>query len=92
MPEQACENSPYFQVGMGKGRWSSQRDLKEVIKETFFDMELLDPSSYDKHNTVDDSKERQATFLSVQDKEFLTIFRHAASKYTLQEDYDNTKN
>ena len=75
---------------MGKGRWPSRRDLKEAIKETFFDTELLDPRSYDKH-TVAEAKERHAAFLSLQDEEFFTIFRRAASEYTLQEDYDNTE-
>ena len=74
------------------GRWIDRRSLGTAIKATLFqsNSNRVDPREYTK-STALQAKRQHKQFSSVEDEEWFTAFRRAASEYNLVEDYKNIK-
>ena len=75
---------------MDGGTWLDMIKIGNAIKVTLFDSGKIDPQSYDK-STVVNAKSNHQQFFSLDDEEWFTAFRCAASKYNLKSDHEEVE-
>ena len=75
---------------MDSGTWLNRIKIGNAIKVILFDSGKIDPQSYDK-STVVNAKSNHQQFVSLDDKEWFTAFRRAASKYNLKSDHEEVE-